>query len=265
MQNQDFRHKNPSLYRQSGNALWFILVAIALLAALTLTITRNSGKVADNLDDEQARVIAERIARDMTSYAAAVDRLRAINGCGEEELSFEASVVENIVPGFTDNPRSPTTGPRAYTCHLFDKRGGGMAYLPLPDGATTPDAFGDQAKVGYFFTAANSVNGVGPESVTETICASNCGDLVVGTSGINDSVCAAYNSLIGIDVIPEDNDMYTSLYFDGTYATANNDDARINEGSGDASSVLYGVKTACVFSSASPTPHNTIYKVLVAR
>jgi hypothetical protein len=268
MQNQDVRHKNPRLYGQSGNALWFILVAIALLSALTLTLTRNSGKMADNMDQEEARMIAERVARELNSIDSAVQRLQTINKCGDEEISFDNYIVNLISAGMGLNNRAPMTGPRAYTCHLYEARGAAMNYNYLPQDLRTPAAITASPNVGWYFTAANSVNGVGPEAPTETICdgsTRNCGDLIVGINGVKDSICLAYNKLVGINTIPVDTDDYTSIFFTGNYAVAASNDARINVGAGDATSALYGVKTACVFSSGSPTPHNLIYKVLIAR
>lgn len=265
MQNQDVRHKNPRLFSQSGNALWFILVAIALLAALTLSMTRNSGRVADNMDQEEAGILAERIARELTAISSAVQRLQMVNKCSDEEISFDNPVINDMSAGMGFNPRSPIAGPRAYTCHLYDSRGGGMTYTKMTAGLHTPEAIAADFDFGWYFTAANSVNGVGPEAPGETICSSNCGDLIVGSSGILDSVCLAYNRLVGIDGIPQDTDDYTSQFFVGTYANAAANDARLNVGSGNSSSALYGVKSACFFSSASPLPHNLIYTVLIAR
>ena len=265
MQNQDVRHNNPLLSSQSGNALWYILVAIALLAALTLSMTRNSGKMASNLDQEEASLMAERVARDLNSLGSTIERLQMLNKCSDEEISLDNQVLEDMSAGMAFNPRSPITGPRAYTCHVYDQRGGGLSYNKIPTGVLTPEAVTAGNDFGWYFTAANSVNGVGPEAPTETVCSSNCGDLIVGSSGVTDSVCRAFNNLVKINGIPVDTDDYTSQFFVGTYANAAANDARLNVGSGDATSALYGVKMACIYSSSSPVPHNLIYRVLVTR
>lgn len=268
MQNQDVRHKNTRLYGQSGNALWYILVAIALLAALTLSMTRNSGKIASNMDQEEASIAAEQLARQASSMATTVQRLLTVNGCSEEEISFENEAVADwIGAGNVVNPKSPTTGARAYSCHVYDARGGGLTYASIPQSILSPQGIVFGSDAGWYITGADSVNGVGPEAATQDVCDGStrtCGDLIAGVSGVNDAVCIAYNRLVGIDGIPEDTDDYTSVFFVGTYAIANTNDARLNVGSGDVNSALYNKQTACVFSSAT-NAHNLIYKVLIAR
>lgn len=268
MKNQYVRHNNPLKSSEYGNALWFILVAIGLLAALTLSLTRNSNRMADNLDQEEARLIAESLLRDGNSLAAAVLKLQTINGCSNDEISFENDTLRDWLgaPSVV-NPRSPTTGARAYTCHVYDSRGAGLSYKPIPRTALTEASIAAGFDKGWYMTGADSINGLGPESATQTLCISpsSCGDLIAGVTGVNDSVCAAYNKIVGIPGIPVDSDDYTSTFFIGTYGDATSNDARVNVGSGDYTSTLYNVPTACVFSSASPMPHNLIYKALITR
>ena len=44
---------------ESGNALWFILIAIALLAALTVVVTRSSDTVEQSGDVERQRIAVD--------------------------------------------------------------------------------------------------------------------------------------------------------------------------------------------------------------
>lgn len=104
--------------KQSGNALWFILIAIGLLGLLTVSLSRSGSGTNDTGSFEQNQIIASEILTYAKSIENAVQSLLA-RGCSENEISFENSVVAGY-----ENPNSPTDK----SCHVFDVAGAGMTY-----------------------------------------------------------------------------------------------------------------------------------------
>ena len=63
------------IQRQKGNALWFILIIVVLFGALSAALSRNTGKVNQAGDIEQARVRATAILRYTTSVETSVQKM----------------------------------------------------------------------------------------------------------------------------------------------------------------------------------------------
>lgn len=257
MQNQDFRRFNPRKTGQSGNALWYILIAIALLAALTLTLTRNASKNADNLPREQARVLAERAYRTLNTYQEAVSRLM-MAGCGENAISFENA----SQPAYAN-----ANAPSDKRCHLFDMAGAGLAPLPDDDGSTDKSLGLSQM---WEFTGSMSVPGIGPEEMTQGTCASNCSELIAYKQAIKYEVCLEYNLLAGVNAANggepyEDTTGVTGTAFTGTFTAGTSGVQKIEIGGGTAGTALYGVPTACFYGTNSGVKIYRIYRVLASR
>lgn len=255
MENQDVRLKNPTKTQQFGGALWLILIAIALVVALTLSVTRNSSKTASNYNQESARLIAATTLRQMSDLERAVQKVMSTNGCSESEISFENSYMS----GYLNTTPSPTDK----RCHLFDGAGGALSWPVPPAGQVLPSApttFQDN----YRFYGQDSVNGVGPENETGATCASRCSELIALQQYVDPAVCLEYNKLVGINTVPTETDtVAASTLFTGTYTDGNTAGTRISVGTGDSASLFWGVKTACYYHSSSTVYQ--IYKVLLAR
>jgi len=177
---QDRKHS------ESGNALWFILLAIALLVALTITITR-SGENTEQLGDrDRNRVEASDILRQAKGIAAAVDQMR-LNGIPENNISFANSTVTGY-----DNAKC-TDG----SCLLFGSAGGGLSYkIPsstwLDQSESAKPLFGEW----YFYSAA-CVPGVGSGGTGCSADAANS-ELIVALPWVNLGLCIEINRMVGI-------------------------------------------------------------------
>jgi hypothetical protein len=198
---------------ESGNALWFILLAVALLAALAVTITRTSSSTEQEGDIERQRVMASDIMRYAASIAAAVDRLR-LNGVSENEISFEIAAL----PGYA-NGRCGVD-----ECKIFSAKGGGSSLKSPPDFANDGSA--------WLFTGANSVEGLVTDGTGAT--SSDDNELLMILPGVTESLCGRINTEIGIAGIPQDTtkaDIATK--FTGTFSNG-----QVIEG-------MNGKKTGC--------------------
>ena len=83
-------HTPSSSHHEQGSAIWFILVAVALLAALTMAMTRSSDTVEQSGDVERARILASDLMRYTGGIKAAVDKMM-IQGISESDLCFHDS------------------------------------------------------------------------------------------------------------------------------------------------------------------------------
>lgn len=106
---------------QRGNALFLILIAVALFAALSYAMTQ-SGRGGGTVTKEQAMLEASRLLQYAASLEATVNRLRLANNCSDTQISFENSVVAGYV-----NPLSPADK----SCNVFHASGGGQEFWNL--------------------------------------------------------------------------------------------------------------------------------------
>lgn len=77
-------------HRENGNALWFVLIAVALLAALTMTMTRSSDTVEQSGDIERARLHASDLMRYTGGLKATIDKM-LVTGISESDICFHTA------------------------------------------------------------------------------------------------------------------------------------------------------------------------------
>ena len=117
--------------KQRGSAIVWILIMVALFAALTYTMSEGSRTGESQLGDQQAGLAATEILDYGRNIKNAVQQL-LINGCSDTEISFE----NDVVAGYT-NANAPTDK----SCHVFHPNGGGMRYQgPNEDWLRTSDS-----------------------------------------------------------------------------------------------------------------------------
>jgi len=101
--------------RQGGNALFLILIAVALFAALSYAVTQ-SGRGSGGIEREQ-QMIDQAVSEQCTaSVNYGVNKLKLINGCDASEISYE------LADGSNANPSAPVDK----SCHIFDPNGAGV-------------------------------------------------------------------------------------------------------------------------------------------
>lgn len=72
---------------QSGNALFLILIAVALFAALSYAIT-NSGRGGGGIDKETQALDAARLVQYAGAVERGIQRMAILNGTSATEISF---------------------------------------------------------------------------------------------------------------------------------------------------------------------------------
>ena len=173
------------LKTQSGNAFIYILVAIALFAALAYTFTRSGQQGGSGSISKQEAALA---AAEIISYAQiieeAVRRVRTKNRCSENEINFDTSALT----GYTNGD-----APGDNRCDIFHQSGGKVLYtapnqIALDSALSSEDHYGE-----WFFTGANKVIGVG----SDTDQGGN--DLVSILMYVSLPVCIEINQNLGIE------------------------------------------------------------------
>jgi len=167
---------------ESGNALWFILLAIALLAALTVTITRGSDTSEQSGDVERQRVLASDTLRYAKSVEQAIEQMRQ-RGISESDVSFE----NNFAGGYANGNCGGND------CKVFHVEGGGIAFRSA-NSLVSGNA--------WLFTGADSVEGVGEDGTGATSSSDN--ELLMMLPDISAGVCGRINTELGISGIPQD-------------------------------------------------------------
>lgn len=225
---------------ERGNALWFILIAIVLLGALTVLVTRGGSSVDQSGDVEQMRIKESQIMRYAKGIETAIQQMK-LRGVSENQISFESSDTGGIYANAACTVDD---------CKVFDI-GGGQAYAKPPVGVNDGSE--------WIFTASNNV-GTGTYPVG-TSGARSGNDIVMLLANTNTALCTQINRDVGIGAsIPQDTTGIITTEFTGTFDNA------LMEIDGDPTPFeLDGHQTGC-FTDTNANPDVTyFYYVILAR
>ena len=104
---------------QSGNVLFLILIAVALFAALSYAVTQST-RGGGNANDEVSQIDRAQIFQFAGYVKIAVDRMRVINSCADEDISAHADFW-----GHTNYQHTPTVSD---DCKIYHPDGGAVSY-----------------------------------------------------------------------------------------------------------------------------------------
>ena len=240
---------------EKGNALFLILIAVALFAALSYAVT-NSGRGGGGIDREQAEILAAEILQYSALLQAEVQKKMIIGGYSAEELDFGSDVYnrwQSSPSPWHDNPNCTSDD-----CRIFQSNGGEVSERIFSDASinyTSPYS-SVHPHPGHPFAARGDIIDIGTSRQ----------DLYWGVAGLKKEVCNAINSKLGL---PYKN--YIDEGF-GTWgqigghdlSTANYwslDETSVNQ-IGDQETALQGKHTGCFAGSAYGY---IFYSVLVPR
>ena len=239
--------------RQSGNVLFLILIAVALFAALTYTVTRSTRSSGDGqIPAEKAGIAASAVLEYTASLRAAITRVRAGNACTDTQINFY-----NKVHWYNyTNPSAPASK----KCDIFDPKGGNMVYIP-PEKLLKVTADVPVSSIVEHFIGNTDIPQIGTNCSTPA-----CTDLyfmiqITDTIAGAAQFCQAMNeklkitSIAAFKTVP---DLTVSIWgwppFVGTYT---------NPGSPAPDSRLNGMEAACYHDTTNG--YYTYYQVLIAR
>lgn len=227
---------------QSGNVLFLILIAVALFAALSYAVTSSSKGGGNGISKDKAKILASELTQYTTSIEQAINRMQLMNGCSNEQISFENPETS----GYTN-----ANAPADKRCHIFDPAGGGLSNNDLHFAEISGDPL----------MYMQHGNGSGLQDVGVSGCGdATCSDLYTfyNMRGDNmDLVCESINKGMGhADLVPT----LTTGYlihppkFTGTYT-----------GTHTATGAAFrGKRTFCYNYATDPTRYFYVH-VLLAR
>lgn len=158
---------------QNGNALFLILIAVALFAALSYAVTQ-SGRGGGDINKEELSLEASRLVQ----YAAAVEnsimRIRISGGHRKNEVSFTG-------PG-SDNSNCTTD-----TCEVFNDSAYGVPYIKPDTSWLIPDN-GD-ARWGEYRNIMTDLDGIGIDDEP---------DILLIINFMSEEMCRAVNKVVDI-------------------------------------------------------------------
>ena len=207
----------------SGNALFLILIAVALFAALSYAVTQSSRSGTNVMDDEQAELIASTILDYGAQVRLAVNRVRTVSGCRKTEVSFYTLQTIRTAGSttFADNYYLNTNSPDDNRCHIFDPNGGNLnSPYTLPGISKITDETNFNYHI-YQYIERGNVAGHGADMTV--------GDVFMIVDKVKEPVCRAFNRLtLKIDDIPAAPFTVSFLYgANGNPRIAENDAAAI--------------------------------------
>ncbi len=143
------------MHKSRGNALFLILIAVALFAALSYAVTK-SDRSGKGVEKEQAVLLASSFMEHGAQVAAAINRLKLINNCTDDQISFE-----NSVDTATDyaNPNAPADK----RCHVFHPDGSNVPFIHFGQNTMLSTYLGGVMALPLFVTGgtAYAADGVG--------------------------------------------------------------------------------------------------------
>lgn len=172
---------------QRGNALFLILIAVALFAALSYAIT-SSTRGGGSIAKEQATIDTAVSQQCAAMVENGAQRLALFNGCDTAELSYE----------LPDGTNANASAPADRSCHLFAEEGAGLSacgdYLVatgFPVGSIT---FGDTTTATLLSNGTHfRCNSYGSQYGSYGIC-TDWEYSIDNTNFLTDNICYARDS-----------------------------------------------------------------------
>ena len=244
---------------EQGNALFLILIAVALFAALSYAVT-NSGRGGTGIDREEASIAAAEIVQMAAQIEQAIMRMQIINGCSDTDISF---AYDSDSDGDVDSDDDYWNDGSGTECYVFDPNGGGLTYqaasLKWLDGLNSAeDLYGD-----VFVHSRTCIQNMGSNDVAacHTDGISSNTELILFIPYLSEEICTEIvRQTIGFDSgnVPVDpaDAWFSTVKFSGSYG----DGARINL---NASPNFLSSNAGCFEGSDISGYH--FYHVLIAR
>lgn len=242
--------------KQNGNALFLILIAVALFAALSYAVTQ-SGRGGGNIDRETASIQAAQIIQFSGLLRAEVQRAKMLNNVSVENLDFGSDIYRR----WTDPPATWADNPNCLStsCRIFQSKGGHV-----------PEPLFPEATLSWSLSHSSTHPHPGHPVVTRAdLVGMGTGDddLVLLIIRLREDVCDALNRELGMPSSTTDNaENWSSHGKVGGQNTGTDNywsfDATALEPLGDQATDIQGKWSGCYLQS---TYGYTFFSVLVSR
>lgn len=230
--------------KEEGSVIFYILIAVALFAALGYAFTSSMNDTSPEQGNEQEGMV---YAQELISYSQRIDRgvQRVLDqGCSENDLSFYDSAVTELA-GYIHTPDGDSQ------CKVFHANGGAVSWQEpanrVNDGSE------------WVMTGQNRVSGVGSNT------AGTGNELVIILPKVGKQACMQANKLLNIITAnkepPVEIDNVSLTPYTGTFAS-NND---IQSSGGELNGQRTGCFEATQIDGAGATNTYYFYHVLIAR
>ena len=183
--NSAMNRKLCSKPQTAGNALFLILIAVALFAALSYAVTQ-SGRGSGTIDREQLDLAISDVLQYYGAVQSAVQRLILAGGCTETTVRFwhadRANSGSNAHYGDGSNP----------SCQVFDPAGGAVEYRERP--AALSSAVGSDEIMVFGIR----VQGFGSSDGSANADGHGIGHDLVMVTNVTREACIQVNNRMGI-------------------------------------------------------------------
>ncbi len=116
---------------ERGNALFLILIAVALFAALSYAIT-NSSRGGGDTSRETEEIAISQVLQFANSMSVAIQRL-TLFGCADDEITFEDNGGFSHRKSGLAYDYTNLNAPGDESCHVFSPNGGAVSTQELPE------------------------------------------------------------------------------------------------------------------------------------
>jgi|GEM_PF-1413680 len=173
-----------------GNALFIVLVAIGLFAALSYAVSSSFRGGVNTISEEQARVSAGNLIRGMNTIKEGYLYLWNQKGCSIDEISFASPGKD--VSGTVFDAKTPRAD---NSCDVFHPGGASIAYpanLQQYQGLMTTGMAAYSGKLAFSYAKTPSFTGhaVGTAAADHAIL----------LYGVEDKICKSVNRMLKIQV-----------------------------------------------------------------
>lgn len=171
---------------QSGNALFLILIAVALFAALSYAITQ-SGRGGGGIDREQAQITSAQITQFGATVEQAIARMQIVGGTNEAQVEWETDTYETMAgtalftAGINPNDRGDID-------NLLHADGGAVVPLTFDVAADTTGLSGATLRAGHSRLIQVAIDDVGSDDP----------ELILVVERLRRDVCIAINNGLGV-------------------------------------------------------------------
>jgi len=176
----------------AGNALFLILIAVALFAALSYAVT-NSSRGGVSTDREEAIIALNELRQNAAQISYAIQKMTVVFGVPLENLSFTSPHRMNL--NSTGAAAWHNDGCTEPLCRVFSPDGGGAVYRNFKHLSVFPDPSWNAGMPGdgEHVPGLYGVEGLG----------TSLGELMLKTRAIPKDLCFELNRVLGLPDSPQ--------------------------------------------------------------